>query len=146
MKQGFRFALVAASMITAYSSVLQADGQQVCGSAENLFQLKHCLPPSSGPWRIDFGKASLPSPPRAQRMTHRGLADLGPARPRTAGHSPLEQAFTRGLNLIRTPAAKDPIDCAMQKRADPTIDPLMVHRVKGHVRHSGIIVWVAPCR
>ena len=39
-----------------------------------------------------------------------------------------------------------PIDCAMAKPGDPSLDPKIIQPPSAYVRHSGVILTVAPCR
>jgi hypothetical protein len=143
------------ALIAAASSVaVRAGDEQSCGSLRSAFQAKPCPASASRPWQVDFGAAKLPPLLPEQRMTHQGLKTVVPAARTRRGHgtvynpsgSGFQNAFVRGLNIIRAPVEKTPIDCAMAKPGDPSLDRSMVRQVHGHVRHSGVIVAVARCR
>ena len=142
----FAFALAAGAPAIAY-----AGDQNVCASPENLFQGRVCSQKPPATWSIDFGKTKLPPMPQQQTPTHGGwrtghgahsIRGLSPD-PSASGFA---SAFVRGLNMIPPPVEKAPIDCAMLKPADPAIDRGMVRQAHGHVRHSAVLVPVAPCR
>ena len=141
-------------LIAAASSVaLRAGEPQSCGSLENAFQARPCQTQTHGHWQLDFGVAKLPPLPPEQRMTHSGLRPVPSAASVQGRHgtvhdpsrSGFENAFVHGLNVIQ-PIEKKPMDCAMAKPGDPVIDRSMVRQAQGHVRHSAVIVAVAPCR
>lgn len=150
-----RLGVLLVVLIAAASSVAVRAGEpQTCGSLENAFQAKPCQTQTHARWQVDFGVAKLPPLPPAQRMTHSGLKPVDSAANLQRRHGTLydpfrpgfENAFVHGLNVIRPQVEKKPIDCAMAKPADPSIDRSMLRQAHGHVQHSAVIVAVAPCR
>ena len=84
---------------------------------------------------LDFG-APKPAPTPAP---------IFPQPRRTPGrHVPIAQHQLplewRGSSELATP-----IDCAMAKPGDPTVDPKLVRMPPAGIRHSGVILTVAPC-
>jgi hypothetical protein len=112
---------------------LAADGPRHCSP----FSVDvRCAPSIGSVWRVDFGAPRF-APPAPERSTSPGRA-APPRSHRAQGdliHAPTWSA----------PGLGAPIDCAMIKPGDPTLDPKIIRTPPAHVTHSGRIVHVAPC-
>jgi hypothetical protein len=148
--------LLVVLIVAASSVAVRAGEPQTCGSLESAFQAKPChvQTQTHTHWQVDFGVVKLPPLPPEQRMTHSGLRPVASAASVQRRHgivydparSGFENAFVHGLNVIRPPVAKQPIDCSVAKPGDPALDRSMVRQAHGRVVHSAVIVPVAPCR
>lgn len=115
---------------------LSADGPRHC----SLFSVDvRCTPAKGSFWRVDFGAPRIAPARRSGPVIQwRGRWQAAP--PLLSHRGDLHVQSARTL-----PGMAAPIDCAMVKHGDSTLDPKIVRQPPARITHSGAIVWVTPC-
>lgn len=149
-------------MLIAGLVVLATPEQATAQEFRNAFTGAPRPPSLSRVWSgLDFG-ARIVRPARQAPDARRGARVyllLHESSWRTRFDPPLQESPWRHVpatqghrgDLVRAPLFEvsqfaAPIDCAMAKPGDPTLDPKFVRRAPTHRAHSGVIIPVAPCR
>jgi len=140
-----RAPILAAILIVVAPQFVEAQGRHVFAGPPRTSSLGR-------PWSsLDFGApriapAPRPTPGGQWRSMFDKPLDESPWR-----HVPFPGRTSQRGDLVRAPmfevhAFAAPIDCAMAKPGDPTLDPKFVRPTPTHRTHSGVIIPVAPCR